>query len=211
MFGDLAVREYIERVASDEPVPGGGSVAALTASLAAGLAEMVARLTLGRGDAPGLDERMSGLIERAAILRARLLLAADEDSEAYGRVLAAYRMAKATDEEKQARRRAIREALKGAASVPLSVARMAMELLDLLSTAINEGNENAVTDGLVGALLARSALLGAVANVRINLRGIDEDAFRREMGAQADALESKAQAAEQLLRSAAQSKLAGGR
>ena len=88
MFGDLAVREFIERVASGEPVPGGGSVAALTASLAAGLAEMVARLTIGRGDAPGRDDAMAGLIGRAAVLRARLLAAADEDSEAYERVLA---------------------------------------------------------------------------------------------------------------------------
>ena len=95
--------------------------------------------------------------------------------------------------------------------MPLSVAQTAMELLGILSTAINEGNENAVTDGLVGALLARSALLGAVANVRINLRAIDEDAFRREMGAQADALESDAEAAEAHLRSAARSKLEKGR
>jgi formiminotetrahydrofolate cyclodeaminase len=85
-----------------------------------------------------------------------------------------------------------------------------MELLDLLSTAINEGSKNVVTDGLVGALLARSALLGAVANVRVNLETIDEESFRRELGAQADALEGRAQGAEQLLRSAAQSKLWGG-
>ncbi len=126
-------------------------------------------------------------------------------------MLGAYRMAKETGDEKEARAGAVREALKGAARVPLSVAQMAMELLGILSTAINEGNENAVTDGLVGALLARSALLGAVANVRINLRAIDEDAFRREMGAQADGLESDAEAAEAHLRSAARSKLAKGR
>ena len=210
MFGDVAVREFIEQVASGEPVPGGGSVAAFAASLAAGLAEMVARHTLGRRNCPGLDETMSGLIERAAVLRARLLLAVDEDSEAYGRVLQAYRMAKASYDEKRIRHEAIQEALRGAARVPLLVAQMAMELLDLLSTAINEGSKNVVTDGLVGALLARSALLGAVANVRINLETIDEESFRRELGAQADALEGRAQGAEQLLRSAAQSKLWGG-
>jgi formiminotetrahydrofolate cyclodeaminase len=210
MFGDLAVREFIEQVASGEPVPGGGSVAALTASLAAGLAEMVARLTKGRQKDSGLDDRMSALIERAAVLRARLLLAMDEDSEAYCRVLQAYRMAKVTDDEKRLRRQTIQEALKGAARVPFLVAQMATELLDLLSRAVNEGNKNAVTDGLVGVLLARSALLGAVANVRINLQAIDEESFRRELEAQADALESKAQAAEQLLRSAAQTKLLGG-
>jgi formiminotetrahydrofolate cyclodeaminase len=211
MFGDLAIREFIEQVASGGPVPGGGSVAALAASLAAGLAEMVARLTKGRQNDPGLDERMSALIDRAAVLRARLLLAMDEDSEAYGRVLRAYRMANATDHEKQVRRQTIQEALKGAATVPFLVAQMAMELLDLLSRAVNEGNKNAVTDGLVGALLARSALLGAVANVRINLQAIDEKSFRRELGAKADALENGAEAAEQLLRSAAQPKLLGGK
>lgn len=210
MFGDVAVREFIEQVASGEPVPGGGSVAAFAAGLAAGLAEMVARHTLGRRNCRGLDETMSGLIERAAVLRARLLLAVDEDSEAYGRVLQAYRMAKASDDEKRIRHEAIQEALRGAARVPLLVAQMAMELLDLLSTAINEGSKNVATDGLVGALLARSALLGAVANVRINLEAIDEESFRRELGAQADALEGRAQGAEQLLRSAAQSKLWGG-
>ena len=149
MLVDLTVRELLERVASGEPVPGGGSIAALGAALAAGLAEMVAHLTIGRQDDPALDREMHDLIDRARALRSDLTRAVDQDSEAYGKVMEAYRRPKTTDEEKRLRSEAIQEALKEAARVPLTVAEMGVEILGLAGVAVNKGNRNAVTDGLV--------------------------------------------------------------
>ncbi len=160
--------------------PGGGSIAALCAALAAGLAEMVAHLTVGRQDDPALDREMNDLIDRAQALRNDLTRAVDRDSEAYGKVMQAYRRPKTTNEEKRLRSEAIQEALKEAARVPLTVAEMGVEILGLAGIAVNKGNRNAVTDGLAGALMARSAVLAAIANVRINLQPIIDDEVRAE-------------------------------
>ncbi len=211
MLVDLTVRELLERVASGEPVPGGGSIAALCAALAAGLAEMVARLTAGRQDDPALNNEMNRLIDRAQALRADLTRAVDLDSEAYAKVMLAYRMPKATAEEKRLRSEAIQEALKEAARVPLAVAEMAVDVLGMAALAVSKGNKNAVTDGLAGALMARSAVLAATANVRVNLQEITDEAFVQKAQAHTELLEKKALAAEEMIRSAAQPLVAGGR
>jgi methenyltetrahydrofolate cyclohydrolase len=211
MLVDHTVRELLERVASGEPVPGGGSIAALCAALAAGLAEMVAHLTVGRLDDPALDREMNDLIDRARALRSELTRAVDHDSEAYSKVMQAYRGPKSTDELKRLRTEAIQEALKEAARVPLAVAEMGVEILGLASIAVNKGNRNAVTDGLVGALMARSAVLAAIANVRINLQSIIDEGFVQKARADSEFLEKKALAAEEMIRSAAQPKVTGGR
>jgi formiminotetrahydrofolate cyclodeaminase len=211
MLVDHTVRELLERVASGEPVPGGGSIAALCAALAAGLAEMVAHLTVGRLDDPALDREMNDLIDRARALRSELTRAVDHDSEAYSKVMQAYRGPKSTDELKRLRTEAIQEALKEAARVPLAVAEMGVEILGLASIAVNKGNRNAVTDGLVGALMARSAVLAAIANVRINLQSIIDVGFVQKARADSEFLEKKALAAEEMIRSAAQPKVTGGR
>lgn len=210
MLVDLTVRELLERVASAEPVPGGGSIAALCAALAAGLAEMVARLTAGRQDDPALNNEMNQLMGRAQALRRNLTRAVDLDSEAYSKVMLAYRMPKATDQEKRLRSKEIQEALKEAARVPLAVAEMAVDVLGMAALAVSKGNKNAVTDGLAGALMARSAVLAAAANVRINFQGISDDGFVQEAQAHTELLEKKALAAEEMIRSAAQPLVTGG-
>jgi formiminotetrahydrofolate cyclodeaminase len=202
---DLTIKQFLERVASGEPVPGGGSVAALAAALSASLSEMVARLTLGRKSDPALDEKMSGLIDEASRLRTRLVSDVDGDSDAYAAVMKAYRMPKGTDEEKDVRKAAVRHALKNAARVPLSVAEAGIALLKLAGTAVAEGNSSAVTDGLVAALTARSAVIGALYNVRINLASIDDSAFREDMARRVDTLEKEAVKMEKDLLSLAES------
>ena len=211
MLVDLTVRELFERVASGEPVPGGGSMAALCAALAAGLAEMVARLTVGRQDDPALNNEMNQLIDRAQALRGDLTRAVDLDSDAYTKVMVAYRMPKTTNEDKLLRSEAIQEALKEAARVPLAVAEMAVDALELASLAVSKGNKNAVTDGLAGALMARSAVMAAAANVRVNLQGITDEAFVRKARARTELLEKKALAAEEMIRSCAQPSVTGGK
>lgn len=192
MFAELSVREFLATVGSGKPVPGGGSVAALAVGLAASLTRMVALLTKGRKADAALDEKMASLIETSSHLEARLLSAIDEDSAAYARVMDAYRLPKSTDEEKRIRQAAIQEALKGAALVPLSVAEAGVELLRLAEIAVKEGYKNAVTDGLVGALMARSGVLGALYNVRINLVSITDDAFCSDLAAKVTRLEQQA-------------------
>jgi formiminotetrahydrofolate cyclodeaminase len=172
---------------------------------------MVAHLTVGRLDDPALDREMNDLIDRARALRSELTRAVDHDSEAYSKVMQAYRGPKSTDELKRLRTEAIQEALKEAARVPLAVAEMGVEILGLASIAVNKGNRNAVTDGLVGALMARSAVLAAIANVRINLQSIIDEGFVQKARADSEFLEKKALAAEEMIRSAAQPKVTGGR
>ncbi len=210
MFADLTIKEFLEKVASGEPVPGGGSVAALAGALSAALSRMVGGLTLGRSDDHARDERMSDLMERASLLQTRLVEAIDRDSEAYAGVLDAYHMAKGTEEEKLLRREAVQDALKGAALVPLSVAEMGLELLSLSGTAVREGNRNAVTDGLVAALMARAAVMGALFNVRINLVSIKDGGFSAEIAEKAIRLEKEAVHEERALLDFAAALIEGG-
>lgn len=192
MLSDLTVKEFLERVQSDEPVPGGGSVAALAGALSAGLSGMVAGLTAGRSGETESEERISAIMDKARLLRIRLTADIDRDSNAYGAVMKAYRMAKSTDEEKGARTRAIQAALEEATRVPLSVAETGVELLTIAEFAVTEGNRNAVTDGAVAALMARSSVLAALFNVRTNLSSIKNESLVAEMKAKAEELEKKA-------------------
>ncbi len=192
MLTDLTIKEFLTVVASGEPVPGGGSVAALAASLAASLSEMVARLTINKAGNSALDERMAVLIDTASLLRARLTRDVDRDADAYAGVMKAFRMPKGSEEEMTARTAAIQEAMKEAARIPLSVAEAGMSLLKIAKTVVMEGNSNAMTDGLVAALMARSAVIGALYNVRINLASIKDTGFKDDMARNADSIEQEA-------------------
>jgi methenyltetrahydrofolate cyclohydrolase len=192
MLVDLPIKSFLEKVASGEPVPGGGSVSALCGALSTALSEMVARLTTGKTNDKALDSKMSQIIEITSHMRVKLIENIDRDCDAYTAVMKAYRMAKDTDEEKRSRQHAIQEALKEATRVPLSVADMGIRLLDLAESLVREGNQNAITDAAVAALIARSAVIGAVFNVRINLLSIKDATFRDSAKRQAEHLEEKA-------------------
>lgn len=196
MLADLSVTDYLARTASGDPVPGGGSAAALNAALAAGLIEMVARLTVGRKSFEAVDAEMRAVADRAAALRQKLTGDIDRDSEAYTQVLGAFGMPKATPEEKAARTRAIQAAFRQAALVPLGVARDALQAMALGRQVIARGNPNAASDGAAGVLAARMAARTAVYNVRINLGSITDEGFTTELRAEADRLEAEADALE---------------
>ena len=167
-------------------------MAALAGALSAGLSAMVAGLTLGRSGDTEFEERMSALIGKATLLRTRLTADIDRDADAYGAVMNAYRMPKGTDEEKTTRVKAIQAALEEAARVPLSVAEAGVDLLAIAEIVVTDGNPNAVTDGAVAALMARSSVLAALFNVRINLSSIKDESLVSEMRAKAEELEKKA-------------------
>lgn len=199
MLVDLTVKDFLGKVAGSDPVPGGGSIAALHGALASALAGMVAGLTIGKKGYEAHEELMQHI--RCLVIKRQELFVADidRDSEAYNRVFDCFKLPKATDEEKAARSAAIQEATKFAALVPMQVARNAYELMPLIADIASLGNRNAVTDACVAMMSARSAVLGALMNVRINLSSIKDNAFVEELQAEADDIEARACAKEKEL------------
>lgn len=177
MLADHKITEYLDKAAAGTAVPGGGSVAALNAALAASLTEMVANLTVGKKGYEAVEEEMKALAGRASQLRSRLTAAIDQDADAYTEVMAAYKLPKATAEEVAVREQKIQDAIKHAALIPLEVARDALAVIDLAGRAILKGNQNAASDGAVAAMNARTAALAAIYNVKINLSTIRDDSF----------------------------------
>jgi formiminotetrahydrofolate cyclodeaminase len=192
LLTDLKISEFLDKTATGNAIPGGGSVAALAGALGAGLSEMVAHLTMGRKGYEAVDTEMKALAEEAERLRDNLSKNIDRDSEAYGEVLTAFKLPKDTEEEKEKRRQAIQKGFISAATVPLNVANAALNVIDLAEKAVKMGNKNTVTDGAVAALMARAAVISAVLNVKINLGSITDEEFKSDMKHQAEALEKAA-------------------
>ena len=173
-IAELTVRDLTARLASRAPVPGGGSASALSGAFGAALVEMVCELTVGRPEYEEVDPVARQIGAAAGELRASLLTAAEDDAEAYLTVVAARRMPRDSDEERAARKGAIGEASVGATEVPLRIARLAAEVLDLAAGIAPIGNRNAASDAGVAALLAATAVRGASLNVTINLPSLPE-------------------------------------
>ncbi|MEJ2727312.1 MAG: cyclodeaminase/cyclohydrolase family protein [Deltaproteobacteria bacterium] len=192
MLKDLSITEFLQQTASAEPLPGGGCTAALNAALAAGLTEMVANLTIGRKEFQAVEDDMKKIAQAAVDLRQKLQNDIDKDAQAYQEVLAAFKLPKTTDDDKKQRSDAIQQAFKSAAKVPMGVARDALIIMDLASRAIVRGNQNAVTDGAVAVLAARTAALAAAYNVKINLGAIKDSDFVEELSREIEDLESRA-------------------
>ena len=164
----LSVEAYSAAVAAGSPTPGGGSVAAMVASFASALAEMVCNLTLA-GKSPPVDpDYLRKAAADAVRLRGELLDLATADEEAYAGYRTASALPRTTAEEKQLRRAALDEALKHAADVPLTIARKAAEVLTVLTVVAEHGTKHALTDASTGALLAEAATKSALLNVRVN-------------------------------------------
>ncbi len=174
----------LDAVASGEPTPGGGSVAALAGALGAALAAMVARLTLGKKKYADVEEQMQAALDRAEMLRMALSRAIMEDGRAYEGVMDAYRLPKEAPE----RPSAIQEALRNAADVPLGTARLALEALETLKTAAELGNVNAATDAASGAHMAVAAIECAVLNVLVNAQSLEDASAAAAYRAEADSL-----------------------
>lgn len=199
MLTELTIKEFINKVISNDPVPGGGSVSALNGALAGALAAMVANLTVGRKKYAEVNDMMVELSARFEKMSQRLIEDVDRDSDAYNRVFAAFKLPKETDEEKKVRSAAIQRETKYAAQVPMEVARAVYEVLPMIDTVAQKGNSNAVTDACVSMMCARTAILGALLNVRINLTSIKDEAFVKAMSDEANAIEAHTILQEQAL------------
>lgn len=192
MLAELTVKEFLDKVAGSDPVPGGGSVAALNGAVASALTAMVAGLTIGKKGYEKHEELMKH-ISRLSIRQQELFVEyIDRDSEAYDHVFGCFKLPKSTDEEKAARSAAIQEATRFAALVPMQVARNACELMEIIADVARLGNQNAITDACVAMMAARSAVLGALLNVRINLGSLKDITFVDELKREADHLEQLA-------------------
>lgn len=179
LAGGESVDGFLSRVASPEPTPGGGSVAAHAGALAAALAQMVSGLTVGRKKYAGVEQEMKRIALEAAALRRQLVTLVERDAASYERVRAAYQLPKDTDDQQAERATAIREALLHAAEVPLETARVAVSVAALAAALGERGNTNAVSDACVAALLSEAAGKGAVLNVRINVAALDDAGAER--------------------------------
>ncbi|WP_302222154.1 cyclodeaminase/cyclohydrolase family protein [uncultured Acidaminococcus sp.] len=195
----LTVEGFINETASSSPAPGGGSIAALNAASSAALIAMVAQLTLGKEKYAASQEEMQEVAGKAGALKDQFLAFIDEDSSAFNKIMAAFKLPKDTDEAKKARSVAIQDATKEAALVPFKVGQTANELFALAEAVILRGNPNAVTDGAVAAMNARAAVRGAFLNVKINLGSIKDALFVEDLKKRMAEIEADVDAREQAL------------
>lgn len=187
----MTVEELAAVTASNAPAPGGGSISALAGALAAGLASMVASLSQGK-KYEAVRPRMEEIVKDLGPLRIQLLKAMQDDTEAFNLYMQALTMPKTTEQEQLARKAAMQEGLKAAAQTPLAVAQAIVPVFDILEELIRTGNPNAVTDALVGTMMARSGILGALFNVKVNLASIQDADFVQALEGKIRALENQA-------------------
>ncbi|MDE6125453.1 MAG: glutamate formimidoyltransferase [Muribaculaceae bacterium] len=192
----MTLEEFADETASESPAPGGGSIAAYMGALGAALGTMVANLSAHKA---GWDERweeFSDYAERGRDILDRLIGLVDEDTAAFNRIMGVFAMPKGTDEEKAARAKALQEATLYATEVPLRTMKTAAEAFDLLEAMAREGNPASVSDAGVGALAARSAVLGAQLNVRINAAGLTDRSMAEALCEEAEEIACNAAARE---------------
>ena len=194
--GSAARQAFLNELADGTPTPGGGSAAAYAAAMGAALAGMVARLTIGKKKYTAVDERMRAMAAQSDELRSSLSAAVERDAQAFEAVLAATRLPKGTEAEEAARLVALEQATIQAASVPLDVARQAVQVIELAVEAAGAGNTNAISDALSAAALGHAGLKAAAANVRVNAAGLSDASAAKPWLTEIAELEARGAAAE---------------
>lgn len=192
----MSLSDFADETASESPAPGGGSIAAYLGTLGISLATMVANLSSHK---KGWDERweeFSVWAEKGQDLKKMLLVLVDEDTRAFNKIMDAFSLPKSTDAEKMARTSEIQSATKYAIEVPLKVMKTCLETMTIIKAMAIDGNPNSVSDAGVGALCARSAVLGAFLNVKINASGYKDANYVLQVLAEAQSLADQAQQAE---------------
>jgi formiminotetrahydrofolate cyclodeaminase len=202
------VDEFLEKLASSSPTPGGGSVSALSGAMGAALSSMVCNLTTGKKGYEDVEADLQQMLSQTEQLRTELTQLVQEDAQAFDGVMASFRLPKDTEKQKQKRRQAIQESLKHAAEVPMQVARKCFQVIELSKTAAEKGNKNSVSDAGVSALVAKAGLQGALLNVKINLSSIKDEEFNQKLSQEASELEQKAETLTKETLSIVESKMA---
>ena len=193
---NMSLRAFANETARDVPAPGGGSISAYVAALGASLGTMVANLSAGKRGWDAKIPKFSKWAEQGQQLKDALLALVDEDTNAFNRIITAFRLPKGSDEEKAARTQAIQDATRYAIEVPLRTMEKASEVFDLVEAMVKDGNPNSVTDAGVGALCARAAIHGAWMNVKINVADLKDKAAVADFLAKAETIAKAADKSE---------------
>ncbi|MBW6461076.1 MAG: glutamate formimidoyltransferase [Bacteroidales bacterium] len=188
----MTVEGFADETASESPAPGGGSVSAAAGALGVSLGTMVANLSSHKAGWDDRWEEFSAWAEKGQKLKEELLFLVDLDTRAFNRIMDAFGLPKASDEEKKARKAAIEEASKYAIQVPFRVMEKSLESLEVMKAMAETGLEASVSDVGVGALCARTAVMGAFLNVKINAAGLGNKSFASEMIGKGEAIEKLA-------------------
>ena len=183
-----------DEVSRDTPAPGGGSIAALAGALGAGLASMVANLAQGRTRSPKDEDAVLAAAEQGQRLKDQLILAVDEDTNAFNGYMDARRLPQGTPAEKAAREEAMQQGLKQAVAVPWATAQACCEVMRAADLAMVSGNPASITDALVGVQMGYAGVRGGIWNVLINLKDIKDPAFTGDMEARCASLLADAEA-----------------
>ena len=206
---DMTCAGFAEETASESPTPGGGSISAYMGALAAALGTMVANLSSHKAGWDDRWEYFSDWAEKGMAVMNELLALVDEDTAAFNRIMDVFGMPKGTAEEKEARAAAMEAATLYATQVPLRTMKTAYKAFDVVRAMAEEGNPNSVSDAGVGALAARSAVMGACLNVKINAAGLKERATAEALVAEANEIQALAQQAEREILAVVENKING--
>ncbi|UCG67973.1 MAG: cyclodeaminase/cyclohydrolase family protein [Thermoplasmata archaeon] len=178
----------LNEISSKSPAPGGGSVSALSGCFGAALVSMVCNLSIGKKRFVDVENELKEILSETKILKSELFDLSRKDIEAFNEVMVALKIS-----DKEAKKENLQKAYKEAALVPLEVAERCLRVMELAQITIIKGNQNAVTDSGVAALMAHAGLKGAVLNVKVNLISIEDEQFNLEKKAKIEDLESKAE------------------
>jgi len=190
MLIEETLQGFLDEVASDSPAPGGGSASALSGAMGAALGAMVCRLTIGKKGYESVKEEMSKHVNELDDLKKALTLLIDMDTDAFNKLMNAFKLAKTTDDEKANRSRAIQEATKEAVKVPMETCHKCLKVAEILVPIAEKGNTNSITDVGCAALMARTGLEGAAMNVRINLGSLKDEAFKGKVSSELSHMET---------------------
>jgi formiminotetrahydrofolate cyclodeaminase len=177
MLSSLSVTDFLNEIASNAPAPGGGSAAALAASLGTALTSMVCRLTLGKKKYADVQSEMKEALKQSEELRAKCNAIIDEDTFAFNNVMAAYGLQKETEEQKTKREVEIQEAMRTATLVPLKLMGLCIDAMRFVKIIVEKGNQNSISDAGVAALMLHAGCEGAALNVKINLASLSDAHF----------------------------------
>lgn len=194
---NMTCNGFADETASESPAPGGGSVSAYIGALGVALGTMVANLSSHKAGWDDRWEEFSGWAEKGQNIKDELMFLVDEDTRAFNRIMDAFGLPKDTEEDRKIRTAAIQEATKHAIEVPFRTMQKSYESMEILRAMVQSGNPNSVSDAGVGALCARSAVIGAFLNVKINAAGLKDKSFTEDILAKGAEIERKAKELEE--------------
>jgi glutamate formiminotransferase/formiminotetrahydrofolate cyclodeaminase len=188
----MDLSDFADETASESPAPGGGSIAAYVGALGVSLGTMVANLSSHKKGWDDRWEEFSTWAEKGQRYKSELVRLVDADTKAFNQIMDAFGLPKSTDEEKATRKKAIQQATRTAIETPFAVMQNAYDSMEVIKAMAETGNPNSVSDAGVGALCARSAVMGAFMNVRINAAGYDDKGFVNDIITRGKEIESNA-------------------